>query len=86
MSAVAVGAAPAAPPIAAEKIMRLSRVLAHAAIEIGEIPVELLERKAEREDLLDIGGREACRQAVAPKRVKCGRESGQGNRIWNLSD
>jgi hypothetical protein len=43
-------------------------VLAHASIEIGEVPIELLEREGESEDPLGVFDRKGARQAFAAHR------------------
>ena len=57
--------------LAAEQVAsvrRRPRPFLHATLKIDEIPVNLLEREAEREELLGLGDRQRARQPLAAER------------------
>ena len=58
-------------PLAAEQVAsvrRRPRPFLHATLKIDEIPVNLLEREAEREELLGPGNGQRARQPLAAER------------------
>ena len=57
-----------APAEQVASVRRRPRPFLHATLKIDEIPVNLLEREAEREELLGPGDRQRARQPLAAER------------------